>query len=241
MLSHIKKLLLATGIVGILAAVSLSLPYKPLPVENKEILHPTNPHDLPKISALLLMERTSGSSTLVRSGPDGSDFLTNEHVCVGSKHGGMVILDGKTYEMTAIKPSKYVDLCLVHVKENLHLSTEMAKVPPRVGDEVLTGGYPLTLPIVIQKGYISRVINVGTRKDPQPLMVVSVLVQPGHSGTGIFDAQGKLVGVIDAMRIEKKTDTIGFGLAVPFNSMKIFMEKESKILQWIPVPHVPRS
>lgn len=237
-MSKIKRIALVS-----LSLLLITLPaqFAFFPVKQSNVIHVVDPHDLPKVSALLLMEKTSGSSTLVRSGPDGSDFLTNAHVCKGAKKGGIVILDGKTYEMAAIKPSQHVDLCLVHVKEDLKRGIELADKSPKIGDEIMTGGYPLTLPIVIQKGFTSRILNIGTRAAPEPAMLTSILVQHGHSGTGVFDKEGKLVGVIQAYRPDKKSDTIGFGLAVPLRSTRIFMEKESPSMKWIAVPHVPRS
>lgn len=205
------------------------------------VIRVTDPHDLPKVSALLLMKESSGSSTVISSGPQGSDLLTNNHVCEGAKKGGgLVILDGKMYEMVAIKPSTGVDLCLVHVKEDLKQHVELSDKAPNVGDEILTGGYPLTLPIIIQKGFVSKTSNFGSRKAPEVLMVISVLVQPGSSGTGVFNSEGRLVGVIEAMRRDEKSDSVGFGLAVPLRNVRIFMKEESPELQWIPVPHVKR-
>lgn len=231
-MSKIKVILLTIGMM--LMSLNPSLP--------SNVLHVKDPHDLPKVSALLLMKTSSGSSTVVRSGPDGSDLLTNAHVCVGAKKGGgIVILDGKRYEMVAIKPSQHIDLCLVRVNEDLQRSVELAPKAPRIGDELMAGGYPLTMTLLIQKGFASRNLNTGTRAKPEPAMLTSILVQPGHSGTGVFNSEGKLVGVLQAFNSGKKKDNIGFGLAIPLRETRIFLEKEAPRSEWIKVPNVPRT
>lgn len=204
------------------------------------VIHVTNPKDLRKVSAMFMMDTGTGTATVIRSGPKGSDLLTNHHVCEeATKSGAAVLLNYRVYRVRAIKPSAEVDLCLAHVDEDLHTSVEVADHAAEIGDEILSGGYPLHMPLLIQKGYSSRVFNAGPPMKPMWTLLTSFVVQGGHSGTGVFDHDGKLVGVIMAFKPSDPEDTMGFGLAVPWKETKRFLEVESNKLQWTLVPYEP--
>jgi len=235
---YVLAILMAASILATVSSAFLAVTTGP---NLGAVLHPTQPGDLAKLSGYVLTAEASGSSTLIESGPGGSNFLTNEHVCKSAtKKGSFIRLNGQRLVVTAIKPSKHVDLCLMHVRENLGPHAEVAKRQPQVGDQIMVGGYPLNLPIVIQKGYTSSTIKVGKRAEW--MMLTSVIVQGGYSGTGVFDAEGKLVGVIAAYVPDKpKTDSMGFGLAVPLRIVQIFLNEEAPRSSWTKVPDATRS
>lgn len=205
------------------------------------IIHPRQMSDLKKVSAIVLMSDSLGTATILRSGPKGSDFLTNAHVCDGAlTEGALIVLNGMSYEVASIKPSHKSDLCLMHVNADLEMGIVLAPVPSKTGDEIISGGYPLGLPLVLEKGYVSGVFNISEDLIyPEFVLLTSFLVQPGHSGSGVFNSKGELIGVIVAMKLSKETDSMGFGLAVPHKQVKRFILQESPMLPWTPVPSVP--
>lgn len=243
MFTGIKRLasLIAAGAALVSLVLSLFVVSFPPPAKNPNLLLPKHPRELAAVSAWVLMRTSSGTGTILRSGPSGSDFLTNEHVCDDApKAGAIILLDGRPYEVTAIKPSRQYDLCLMHVKENIKKDTKVSELPAKVGDEVICGGYPLGLPLVLQKGYVSRAFNIGERDKPEFVLLTSFIVQPGHSGSAIFNEKGEIVGVIEALKPANPKDSIGFGLAVPQQYVKRFIEKEAPRLPWVEVPRVKR-
>lgn len=241
MLSKIKMVLsrLAMAMLSLMLAGVLVSSF----MLQREVIRPLDAKDIQKVSAMIVMEQTMGSSTVVHSGPDGTDFLTNDHVCEDAKKSGaLVVLDHNTYEATSIKESKRADLCLVHIKEDLRVTTQLAPKAPEMGDPILAGGYPLALSLIVQRGYLSDQINMSENPFKAEIGVLtSVLVQPGASGTGVFNADGELIAVLEAFHPNNKYDSMGFGIAVPYSAVKNFLEKEQHKLPPTPVPHVPRT
>src|SRR5690606_21531168 len=135
------------------------------------------------------------------------------------------ITQGKTYKVTAIKPSRKADLCLVRIKENLHIEVVVAAVPAPEGEPLIMGGHPLGLPMIVQRGYASEMLNVGTALKSEWVMLTSMFVQPGHSGSGVFNSSGELVGVMEMFHYHLKTDSMGFGMAVPQHVIVRFLSK----------------
>lgn len=241
MFERIKRMVPALSIAVAASGMILSLlTISVQPAELSQILLPKHPRDLTKVSGVVIMKHSLGTVTILRSDSSGSDFLTNAHVCKGaSEKGAMIMLDGRSYEVASIKKSGSFDLCLMHVKEDLKKSIRIASLPPKVGDEIICGGYPLGLPLVLQKGYVSNLWNTSDNfLRPDFVILTSLMVQHGHSGSGVFNENGELVGVIEAFKPANKEDnSIGFGLAVPQQYVKRFLDGESLRLKWVEVPN----
>ena len=229
---------LITKMIALSVAALITVTLMLSACSGQRTIHPLNPRDLKEVSAEVLMERSGGSSTILRSSEEGSEFLTNAHVCDGAlKSGALIVLDKKVYEVAAIKPSERYDLCLMRINENLGIGVELSSLTPQVGDDIMVGGYPVGLPIIIQKGHISEVLNVSSNPiAPIYAIATSVVVQPGYSGSGVFNSQGQLVAVSQMFRYVTKKDTMGFGLAVPHQYVRRFINQESEKLPWKNVP-----
>jgi S1-C subfamily serine protease len=88
-----------------------------------------------------------------------------------------------------------------------------ADVPPRVGDGVAAIGFPIGDPITMTQGAVSglnRSINA-TGQRQTGLVETDAAVNPGNSGGPLLTADGRAVGLVDALRL----DANGIAYAVP--------------------------
>ncbi len=202
------------------------------------------------VSITNFAKNSGGTGTIVYNSPTDSRVLTNAHVCGVVEAGGLVNDDeGESYFVTSYKKSLQHDLCLIAVTSDLKHSTKIAQSPPALYEEEQTVGHPHLLPTIITKGNFSHkmVIQVmtGTRActadelaDPMlgficrlvgqlPIVksyesvVVSSLIQPGSSGSGIRNANNEVTAVVFA-----GAGDLGFGFAVPYEYVYNFLNHE---------------
>lgn len=228
-MSTVKGLSLAFLIPILLLSTCLS---------SYQVLKPKKGTDFKQVSVQIVTDRISGSGTIIRSSKSGSEFLTNAHVCNQLKEsGGSVMIGDDRFEATDIKPWSKHDLCIVRIQEDLHIGVQVAAKAPELGDPIMVAGHPLAMPLVIQSGFASEVFNIAEGSGQELLLLTSVIVQPGSSGSGVFNAEGELIGVIEAFKFGHQRSEIGFGLAVPQSFVHLFVDQESKSMKWIEVPH----
>lgn len=226
----------------------------------------TNPTIDATVKITNLQANSGGSGSIIKSGPSGSEVLTNRHVCEVVKNGGLVhSLSGKKAFVTGYKQSEIHDLCIVIVKENLGQSTKVSPTPPRFHERAVASGHPHLMPNIITEGYFSgkEIIRVVTGfkectendlKDPVsaffclvfgkiPLIktyeaiAVSTLIQPGSSGSAIYGENGRIKAVVFA-----GAGDLGFTFAVPQEYVYEFVSRESKEVKVVsPITEVAYS
>lgn len=201
-----------------------------------------------------LATNSGGSGSIVGNSKSHSEILTNAHVCNVVRHGGLVhTYTGKEYSISSFLVSKMHDLCLITVMADLGAHTEVSNYPPIMFENIVVSGHPKLLPLIITKGHVTgrKMVQVltgfrdCTPKDLEnPLLaffcnsigqlpvvqtyetvIVSALIQPGSSGSGVYGAEGKISAVIFAGAGE-----LGFGVAVPWEYVYNFINVEVKSL-----------
>lgn len=207
-----------------------------------------------------LTENSGGSGTVLLSDDKESQILTNRHVCeLVLKGGGLAhTSDGRRHYITAVKMSETHDLCLAYVPSNLHINTPVSSLPPTVGEDALIVGHPHLLPVMHTRGSFSGhlilPVQVGARacteedmKNPDygilciflgklPIIrmydsvVTSALIQPGSSGSAVYNSNGSIAGVVFAGDAD-----LGFGYVVPWEYVVTFLKMEVKILNRTPI------
>lgn len=212
-------------------------------------------YGIPRATVMItnLKGSSGGSGTILRSYPNYSEILTNAHVCEVTKRGGIVHSYQGDATVINYVQSEIHDLCLIKAASDLGINTDVASSPAGIFRDISVSGHPNLLPTIITKGMYSGNIIIqvmgGTRKcteqelkDPVlglvcnmlveiPMIksfeasVVSATIMPGSSGSGVFNSSEDLVAVIFAGR-----DGFGYGFAVPYEYVKQFVDKESKIL-----------
>ncbi len=99
---------------------------------------------------------SGGSGVILRSTMEGSDILTNAHVCGVVKRGGQIITtDRKSFPVSSYKISVNHDLCLIRVTANLGVNTAISYRLQRLGEKATVVGHPALYPTSITEGYFS--------------------------------------------------------------------------------------
>lgn len=215
-------------------------------------VHPTSVKELSDVTVKILSNGGGGGTGVIyKSTPDGSVILTNAHICEAISTGGSVNTD-RHYEIKYYKISTKHDICYVMIKENLHVNTVLASSAPKRHSAAVISGHPSLYPHVVSKGYISGNRNIGVTvehractkeeelEDPVTCIfegasvikrrestLVSALISPGSSGSGVFNSKGELIGLAFAASGE-----INYAQTVPWKYLKEFVEKDAKTLKW---------
>jgi hypothetical protein len=197
-----------------------------------------------------------GTGIVLRSTQSASLILTNAHVCKVVEQGGLVRGEAGSFMVTAYKPSLKNDLCLIKVEGNLKANTAVSKRAPKAYyDQTAVSGHPALMPNIISRGHFSgrQVLQVVigikkcTEEDAQnpekalacmliggiPIIksydsaLVSATIMPGSSGSGVYNSDNELAGVVFA-----GSGQLGYGWTVPYQSVIDFLTRESKSLQY---------
>ena len=160
----------------------------------------------------------SGSGVIITS--DGY-IITNNHVVEGGQNIRVCLQDGSEYEATLIGTDSYSDLAVIKIDATgLPAATLGTSSNMTVGDPVFAIGNPLgVLSSSVSQGIISgldRTINVDGHN--MTLMQTDAAVNPGNSGGGLFNANGELIGIVNAKSYG--LDVEGIGFAIPMDTAK---------------------
>jgi hypothetical protein len=119
--------------------------------------------------------------------------ITNCHVLRGASQ--VVVSRGNVMYGAELEfPDPDRDLCQLKVRELAAPAValgEMAKV--RTGQRVYAIGAPRGFELTLTEGLISSLR--GGDDDRQPIIQTSAAISPGSSGGGLFDSEGRLIGV----------------------------------------------
>lgn len=106
-------------------------------------------------------------------------------------------------------PDRDRDLCLLSATHDLGgrpvVIAPIAEV--KVGERAYAIGAPLGLELTMTDGLVSSLRHLN--REPLPDIQTSAAIAPGSSGGGLFDAQGRLIGVTVAIA-SKETDNLAF-------------------------------
>lgn len=197
-------------------------------------------------------EQTSGGSGTVLSSGKVSTILTNSHVCATIEQGGFVVRGKHVGRIIRYKHYTLHDLCLVQAATDFGVKANVSKVSPKPGDESIVSGFPMLRPNITTRGHISdnliAHIMVGSRPcekeefltEPMcfffgqyPIIQAfnstysSNLIQPGNSGSGVFNSKGELTNVVFA-----GSGDLSFGLLVPYSYVIDFITSQH-LIEWV--------
>ena len=159
----------------------------------------------------------SGSGVILTE--DGY-IATCAHVVDGAKSVKVTLNDDTSYDAAIVGTDKKNDIAIIKIDAT-------GLVPAVVGDsetltvgsEVIDIGNPLgELRGTATAGIISatnRTIEV--EGQAMTLIQTDAAISPGNSGGGLFDATGKLIGIVNAKVSDSRAEGLGF--AIPVNSV----------------------
>lgn len=148
--------------------------------------------------------------------------LTNDHCTrLGAMEGFVVFLDGSKKPYKTVKQGDFdnsPDLSIIEVETDI-APPELGEMPHQ-GDWAISMGSPQTMGWTFTMGVISAVDrelkNSYTDHSEGHFIQHDVLINPGSSGSGLFNIQGQLIGL-------NSRGGSGMGYAVPITQIKEFL------------------
>ena len=159
----------------------------------------------------------SGSGVILTE--DGY-IATCAHVVDGAKSVKVTLNDDTSYDATIVGTDKQNDIAIIKIEATgLTPAIVGDSETLTVGSEVIAIGNPLgELRGTATAGIISatnRTIEV--EGQAMTLIQTDAAISPGNSGGGLFDATGKLIGIVNAKVNDSQAEGLGF--AIPVNSV----------------------
>ena len=169
----------------------------------------------------------SGSGVILTE--DGY-IATCAHVVEGAKTVKVTLNDDTTYDATIVGTDDKNDIAIIKIDATgLTPAIVGDSTTLTVGSEVIAIGNPLgELRGTATAGIISatnRTIEV--EGQTMTLVQTDAAISPGNSGGGLFDASGKLIGIVNAKVSDSRAEGLGF--AIPVNSVL------DEIIRWHPL------
>lgn len=160
----------------------------------------------------------AGSGVIVS---DDGYIITNNHVIDGANNITVTLRDGKTnYTAAVIGKDSENDIALLKVDaKGLPPVTFGDSSKLAVGDYVVAIGNPLgELGGTVTDGIISALArDVTIEGEDMTLLQTNAQISPGNSGGGLFNANGELVGIVNAK--DSATEVEGIAFAIPVNNV----------------------
>lgn len=150
-------------------------------------------------------------------------ILTCHHVIDGTDNFIVKDIDGNQFTASLIGGDPESDVAVLKIKVLASQTSKLAvatfrdisddKNPLKVGEDVVAIGNPLgTLGGTVTKGIISTIKrSVNVEGQQMELIQTDCSINSGNSGGGLFDMQGRLVGVVNA----GYTGLQGLNFAIP--------------------------
>ena len=159
----------------------------------------------------------SGSGVILTE--DGY-IATCAHVVNGAKSVKVTLNDDTSYDATIVGTDTKNDIAIIKIEATgLTPAIVGDSTTLTVGSEVIAIGNPLgELRGTATAGIISatnRTIEV--EGQTMTLVQTDAAISPGNSGGGLFDATGKLIGIVNAKVSDSRAEGLGF--AIPVNSV----------------------
>lgn len=148
-------------------------------------------------------------------------IVTNNHVVSGATSLKVTTTDGTEYDASVVGKDSQTDLAVIKVDaNNLQAATLGDSDILQVGDPAIAIGNPLgELGGTVTTGIISATDRQITIDDEtMTLLQTDAAINPGNSGGGLFNADGNLIGIVNAK--ESSTGIEGLGFAIPITPVQ---------------------
>lgn len=164
----------------------------------------------------------SGAGSGVIISEDGY-IITNNHVIDGARSVKVTLQDGSEYDATVEGADAATDIAVIKIDFTGLVPADISDSDLlQIGDFCLAIGNPMgTLGGTVTDGIISALNRELTIDgNTMNLLQTNAAVSPGNSGGGLFDADGKLIGIVNAKSSSDNSEGLGF--AIPANTaMKV--------------------
>ena len=160
----------------------------------------------------------SGAGSGVIISQDGC-ILTCAHVVDGATSVKVQLQNGETYDASIVGSDATSDIAVIKIEATGLTPAVIGDSDAlAVGETVVAVGNPLgTLSNTVTDGIISALNREVTVEDnDMTLLQTNASISPGNSGGGLFNANGELIGVVNAKSSYSEAEGIGF--AIPIDS-----------------------
>ena len=147
-------------------------------------------------------------------------IATCAHVVDGAKSVKVTLNDDTSYDATIVGTDAKNDIAIIKIEATgLTPAVVGDSETLTVGSEVIAIGNPLgELRGTATAGIISAVNRtIEVEGQTMTLVQTDAAISPGNSGGGLFDATGKLIGIVNAKVSDSRAEGLGF--AIPVNSV----------------------
>ena len=158
------------------------------------------------------------------------EILTNNHVVAGCRN--LTIKEGRPVQIVSRDPASDLALVKADIKPD-QIAVFRSGPAPRIGDTVVTFGFPLP-GILSSEGNVSTGVlsaTTGLQNDIR-FVQISAPVQPGNSGGPVFDTSGHVIGVVvaklDALRVAQFTGDVpqNVNFAVHWSEVRALLDEQ---------------
>ena len=159
----------------------------------------------------------SGSGVILTA--DGY-IATCAHVVDGAKKLTVTLNDDTAYDATVVGTDSRNDLAIIKIEATGLTPASLGdSAMLTVGEDVIAIGNPLgELRGTATSGIISAVKRTIEVEDVEmELIQTDAAISPGNSGGGLFNASGRLIGIVNAKVSDSRAEGLGF--AIPVNSV----------------------
>ena len=166
-------------------------------------------------------------------------IVTNNHVVTYSDPGSgtttkvdkitVKLHGGKTYNAKIIGSDEVSDLALLKIDGEKNLQSVYIGDSDniRVGDFAIAIGNPYGLESTFTLGVISSARQDIEAADGISRIQTDAAINPGNSGGPLLNIKGEVIG-INQMIISQSGGSVGIGLAIPINHVKVVVENLKK-------------
>lgn len=164
----------------------------------------------------------SGAGSGVIIDADDGYIITCAHVIQGASTVTVTLKNGKNYKAEIVGSDAKTDIAVIKISAKNLVQAEVGNSDNLVvGQTAIAIGNPLgTLGGTVSSGIISA-LNRDITIDGQgySLLQIDTSINPGNSGGGLFDVEGKLIGIVNAKSGGDSAGTTieGLGFAIPVN------------------------
>lgn len=145
-------------------------------------------------------------------------ILTNNHVIEDTTTIIVRLTTGEEYEAKLVGLDETLDIALLKIEaEGLTPAEIGTSANLRVGQEVVAIGNPMgKLGGTVTNGIVSAVNRKIAMSDSRVMSLIqtNAAINPGNSGGGLFDAAGRLIGVVNAKMTDEEIEGLGFAIPI---------------------------
>jgi S1-C subfamily serine protease len=164
---------------------------------------------------------SQGSGVIVE--PSGL-VVTNAHVVQGAGQVTLLTQDERRVPATVVTTDDRQDLAILEPDGPVGRGAELAGEGETLdqGDRVFAIGSPFGLQNTVTAGIVSNAGRVNPRNGV-PMIQIDAPINPGNSGGGLFDLDGRLIGIPTSI-LGPISGNVGIGFAVPVSRVRALLD-----------------